>query len=213
MGYDERYRTTKDIFGREPEEMICRHELLLDRSAPVLDVGAGQGRNALYLARQGLHMEALDPSPAAIEMIRTVADAEGLAVRTHLAGFESFAAEAESYSGVLLIGLIPMLSWEQIARLTESIERWLRPGGLLFVTAFTTADASLAKFAQEWKALGRNSFSNQDGKVRTFLEPSELLTLFSKYEPLHHWEGIGPEHDHGHGAPERHAITEAVLRR
>ena len=75
------------------------------------------------------------------------------------------------------------------------------------MTAFTTADEALAKFAQEWEALGRNSFRNTEGETRTFLDPGELLTLFSNYEPLHYWEGIGPEHDHGHGVPERHAMT------
>jgi trans-aconitate methyltransferase len=52
--WDQDYASTPDLFGSEPAPILVRHLELLNRSHPVLDVGCGQGRNTLFLARHGL---------------------------------------------------------------------------------------------------------------------------------------------------------------
>ena len=52
-----------------------------------------------------------------------------------------------------------------------------------------------------------------DGTVRTYLEPGELPKLFRGFSVVHYEERLGPEHRHGDGPPERHALAEAVMRR
>jgi SAM-dependent methyltransferase len=46
--------------------------------AQVLDVGAGRGRDSLWLARQGLHVTAYDYVPRALRAVAACAEAEGL---------------------------------------------------------------------------------------------------------------------------------------
>ncbi len=213
MSYDEQYSQTKDVFGREPERILAAFESRLDRNHPVLDIGTGQGRNSLFLARRGFRVDAIDPSAVAVDALRAVAKTEQLPLRAFACGFDSFTPEVDSYGGVLLFGLVQILSRAAIDSLVGSIGRWLAPGGLLFVTAFTTADDSYARYPGDWDTVGRHSFANGRGDVRTFLEPGELPTLFPGFETEHHWEGMGSEHHHGDGAMERHAMAEAVLRR
>jgi O-methyltransferase involved in polyketide biosynthesis len=114
---------------------------------------------------------------------------------------------------VLLFGLLPLLDPEAIDRLLEQVTDWTAPGGLLFVTAFTTEDSAHARCAAGWACRGRNSYASSEGDIRTFLEPGEILTLLPEWSALHHREGLGPEHRHGDGELERHALAEAVLRR
>ncbi|MCB9701192.1 MAG: class I SAM-dependent methyltransferase [Myxococcales bacterium] len=59
--------------------------LELRAGARVVEVGAGTGTNALYLARQGLQVTALDLSPTAVARARARAEAEGLAVDARVA--------------------------------------------------------------------------------------------------------------------------------
>jgi hypothetical protein len=83
----------------------------------------------------------------------------------------------------------------------------------VFITGFTVLDASFARYSQTWKTIGKNSFADGQGNLRTYLEAGQILHLFNDYEVVHHWEGVGPEHRHGNRPIERHAMTEVVLQR
>ncbi len=211
--YDDQYRTTKDVFGAEPEAVLRQFVGDLPRDLPILDIGTGQGRHALYLARQGYRVEAIDPSGVATETVARAAVAEGLPIHAHVCGFDMFEAEPETFGGILVFGLIQILKRESIDVLSDRVQRWLATQCLEFVTAWTTADASYAERAETSKRIGHNFFENGEGAIRTYLEPGEMLTLFPDLQPVHHWEGLGPKHRHGDGPLQQHANVEAVLRK
>jgi tellurite methyltransferase len=213
MSYDETYKNTNNVFGTEPELLLRNHYRGMNKSQPVLDIGVGQGRNALFLAREGFTVDAIDPSRIAIETVTALATQEALPIRTYQCDFATFVPPTDAYSGILVFGLIQILSWNAIEVLLDKLRHWTTEGSLVFVTAFTVADVSFADYSRKWKPLGKNSFGDGWENVRTYLEPGELLRLFGEYAVLHHWEGTGPEHRHGTGTLERHAMAEVVLRR
>ncbi len=45
-GFDSAYADTRDLFGGGPESTLVRFADMLDPERPVLDIGAGQGRNS-----------------------------------------------------------------------------------------------------------------------------------------------------------------------
>jgi cyclopropane fatty-acyl-phospholipid synthase-like methyltransferase len=213
MRYDEAYGKTEDYFGVEPAPILKRYYRLIDKSKPVLDVGVGQGRNTLFLAREGFSVEAIDPSKTAIDAVSAIAKKEKLPVRTYRCGLEEFKPAVDSYAAILLFGLAQEFEWDSILLMFYKARRWTKEGGLIFVTAFTTADPSFSQVAGEWKKIKRNSFASEDGRIATFLEPDEILQFFEGSEIVHHWEGMGAEHRHGEGPVERHGVVEAVFRR
>ena len=213
MTYDETYKNSKDNFGAEPEPVLRNYYRRINKSQPVLDIGAGQGRNALFLAREGFTVDAIDPSKVATETISALATQEEQSIRTHQCGFDKFVSQADFYSGILIFGVIQILSWEYLNLLLEKVNHWTNRGSLLFVTGFTVADSSFTRYSQPGKTIGKNSFADGQGNLRTYLEAGEILKLFSEYEVVHHWEGVGPEHRHGNNPIERHAMTEVVLQR
>jgi cyclopropane fatty-acyl-phospholipid synthase-like methyltransferase len=213
MDYDKAYGTTPDFFGTEPDAVLVRHWELLETSRPVLDIGCGQGRNTLFLARKGLQVDALDPSRVAVETVAKIAARENLPVHTIQSDFYYFAPAHARYSGILVFGLIPELQWETIDSLVEAVTCWIAPAGLLWVTAFTTSDPAFAHQEATWEELATNSFRGPEGQIRTYLLPGQVQELFPGFEAIDVWEGLGPEHRHGEGPPERHARTEAVFRR
>jgi len=213
MDYDRAYREVCGFFGEEPEPFFKDQAGLIAKDGIALDIGAGQGRHTLYLARHGIRVDAIDQSNVAVESIRKAAGREDLAVRAFCCAFEDFEPEVESYDAILLCGIIQEQTWGEIAKLVASVNTWTRMGSLLFVTAFRTDDPAVGNLEKDGRGVAKNSYVNADGAIRTYLEPGQIMKLFPKFEPVYHQEGLGPEHCHGDGPPERHARIEAVLRR
>jgi tellurite methyltransferase len=213
MKYDEAYDNTDHVFGREPETILVKYHTSMNPDRPVLDIGAGQGRHALYLARQGFKVDAVDPSRVGINTIASAAAAGQLPVTAHNCTIDQFPDVDGAYSGVLLFGLIQELSRESIPQLVLKIDRLLQAGGVLFVTAFSTKDPAYKTHAAEWERIGKHSYQNESGTIRTYLEPDEILSIFSDYEVVYHREELGPEHRHGAGPLQRHFRIEFVGRK
>ncbi len=209
--YDDAYRQATDYFGQEPDQLLVQFVDQIDANLPVLDIGSGQGRHALYLAQRGIEVDAIDPSEEAVQTLADLAVENHLPINSMQADFTTFESERASYGAVLVFGLIPILTWEQIDVLSRQLDQWTQPGSLAFITAFSTEDESLTKYSQQGTALGKNSLPDGKGGVRTYIEPGELPTLFNYKKLIHHWEGLGPEHRHGDGPLHRHAWIEIVL--
>ena len=73
--WEETYKVD-DIFtfGSEPNNTIIEFETLFNKSDNVLDVGCGDGKNSLYLAKQGFtNIDAFDLSENAINKLERLA--------------------------------------------------------------------------------------------------------------------------------------------
>lgn len=213
--YDADYAEFSSVFGESPDTLLTRFAGLIDPNRPILDVGAGQGRHSLYLAEQGFVVDAIDPSKVGIEQTRERARQRGLVVHACVAGWDAFDGRTASYGAVLLFGVVQLMARDRIKNLGDRAFHWLAPGGLLFVTGHTTDDAGHAERENDpaWLRLEPGTFVGPSGQVRTFLHPGEIVGLFPGFDVVHHDETVGPEHRHGNGAIERHAITQAVFRK
>jgi tellurite methyltransferase len=211
--FDDLYKDVLDYFGTEPDSLLVRFRRELAADARVLDIGAGQGRNALYLARQGIAVDCIDPSEVAEDQVWPCVLGDDLPVRFFPQRFETFVPDVDYYSAVLVFGLVQELPRESVAALIGRIDGWTRPDGVALVTAFTTADPGFEEVARTWREIGKNSFSSGDGFVRTFLEKNELRGLFGGWEAVHYIEELGPEHRHGSDPPHRHGRVEGVFRK
>jgi cyclopropane fatty-acyl-phospholipid synthase-like methyltransferase len=213
MTYDEQYAKVKSLFGNSPEATLEQFVNRMSPCSPVLDIGAGQGRNARFLAEQDFTVHALEPSSVAASMLEQVAENERLAIEVFASTFERFIPTVSAYAGIMVFGLIPDLGWAEIHDLLKRIHKWGERGTIVWVTGFTTQDQAFAYHQSNWAPIDNNSFRSPENRVRTYLEPGQILELFDQYSVLHHREDPGPEHRHGDGPLEQHAMFEAVLLR
>lgn len=210
MDYNEYYMANQNAFGEQPEKILLDHTHLIPRKSPILDVGAGQGRNTIYLSELGFQVDAMDPSSVSINTLEEIKLQKKLRFNTLLTDFKDF-PETKRYSAVLVFGLIQILDRDEVALLKNKISGWLKNGGLLFLTSFTIEDDSHKTIRENSLEIGKNSYLKPNGEKRTFFEPGEIKKLFQEYEPLYYREGLGPRHRHGNGPYERHAMVETVL--
>ena len=128
------------LFGTEPDARVWA--LAGDASDPaahpVLDVGAGTGRNALALARRGHPVDAVEMSPKFADIIRREAERESLPVHV-LAGdvFETMAGVRSDYQMIILAEVVPdFRTTGELRGIFELATDCLGQGGHLVFNAF-----------------------------------------------------------------------------
>lgn len=208
--YDRVYSESQDYFGAEPSELVERYADLIPTDVPVLDIGMGQGRNSLALARKGHHVVGIDTSRVAVRVVRERAAREDLPLEVWHGHFRDFEAEADGFGAVMVFGLLQMLDRHEGASLLHRIRQWTRPGGVVFLTAWHVDDPEFALVNDGWERLGLHSFRSRFGENRTYLARGEILDLMLGWSVVHHFEGMGPLHRHGEGPEERHGVVELV---
>lgn len=210
--YDQVYGQA-DWFGARESHLLKRYGELLPAGASVLDIGVGQGRNALPLARLGCRVTGLDTSRVAIETAGDRARSEGLELDLQQTSFLDYRPDG-LFDAVLCFGLLQMLNPANAASLISRLSAWTRPGGALFLTAWHVDDPNFDLMLERWERLGLRSFRSRDGSTyRLFLGRGEVRQLFLSWNAIHHWEGLGEIHRHGNGTDEQHGVVEAVLKR
>ena len=82
--YDKLYRETPHALGAANAHIAAFFETI-DTPVRVLDIGCGQGRDALPIARRGHRVVGVDISPAGIDDLIAAAAADGLDVTGYVA--------------------------------------------------------------------------------------------------------------------------------
>ncbi len=151
-------------FGTHPDARILAllDELGEPGAAPVLDVGAGTGRNALPLARRGHPVDAIEPAPQFADELRRTAQSEGLPV--NVIGTDFFDPGMTLTKGRYALGVLAEVvphfrSPAQLRDLFERMSECLTEEGLLAFNVFLCAsgyepDALARQMAEVgWSAL------------------------------------------------------------
>ena len=78
-GWDARYRAADLVWGGEPNRFVAE-EFTGMPPGRALDLGAGEGRNAIWLAGLGWRVTGVDFSAVAVERARRLAEERGVTV-------------------------------------------------------------------------------------------------------------------------------------
>jgi SAM-dependent methyltransferase len=125
--WDERY-AERQQWSAEPNALIAG--LLAGLPAgEAVDLGAGEGRHALWLAGLGYRVTAVDFSAAGLDRGRRQAGADGVTWVT--ADVTDWSAEPASLD-LVLVAYLHLPEDATVAVLTRAVG-WLRPGGRLLV--------------------------------------------------------------------------------
>ncbi|WP_017559105.1 class I SAM-dependent methyltransferase [Nocardiopsis baichengensis] len=135
------------MYGDRPSPVALHAAAVLAErgGGRVLELGAGHGRDALWLGGQGLDVTATDFSPSGLEQLDAAAAERGLSgsVRTVLHDArEPLPFDDASVDAVTAHRLLCMaLSTDRIRALAGEVARVLRPGGAFVYSVRHTGDA------------------------------------------------------------------------
>jgi SAM-dependent methyltransferase len=166
--WDKRYRERKPYLNRGANTILKKYLRSLPKGK-ALDLAAGEGRNAVFLAEHGFEAEAVDISPVAISRARKLAKARGVRIKGIAADLDTYRLLPGRYDLVLNFYFLDR-------RLIPRIKRTLKKGGMVVFETYTT----------EQKKLGTGG----PGQTQYVLKPNELLRLFRGFHVLFYREGV-----------------------
>ena len=128
--WDERHTAEAPIESREPDPTLIK-EIEGMRPGRALDLGSGDGRNAVWLASHGWRVTAVDFSPVALERGRTLATACGVDVDWELADLLEWVPPADAFELVALFFI--HLPLDERRRVYAWAAASVTPGGTLLI--------------------------------------------------------------------------------
>jgi SAM-dependent methyltransferase len=141
--WDQRFDRSDYLYGTEPSQFLVAQRDLIRPGQRALVIAEGEGRNAVYLAEQGLEVTAMDSSPVALAKARKLAAERAVEVDFRDADLADWHWDPAAYDLVAAI-FIQFADPALRADIFAGMQRTLAPGGLLLLHGFTPAQLAYA---------------------------------------------------------------------
>jgi tellurite methyltransferase len=198
--YDERYQGQDFYWGKTPSKMC---DLIIEIMRPrlncglkLIDLGCGEGRNAVYFAQNGFNVVGVDISRPGLKKMRKYASEVEVgieAVKANIAGFQF----ADAYDVIFSTGTSHYLPVEKRNGLFQYYKEHTAPNGINALNAFVEKP-----FLPQ--------APDADETARPF-RSGELLGYYWDWEILYSIEEIFD--CMSSGVPHQHAINRVIARR
>jgi len=152
--WDERYSTEQYIYGIEPNQFFKEQLSKILTPGRLLLPGEGEGRNAVYAAKLGWQVDAVDQSQKAMEKAVNLADENKVDVNYSVVDLRTFIPKKNYYDAAAIIFV--HFNSEERKSFHKKITDSLKPGGILIIESFS-----------------KNQFGKTSGG------PQDLLMLYS----------------------------------
>ena len=165
-------------FGTQPNQGLVEYESMYKKSWNVLDIGCGDGKNALYLALKGFsNVDAFDLSENGIEKLHTLAEKDDLRINAWVQDLRHFSF-GKQYDLIYSFGTLHFAEKTEWKSLLEKAKENTSVGGIHVIHIFTNtlpASPDIAPYAagladegeirllyKEWDVLQFKSYTFED---------------------------------------------------
>lgn len=136
-GYEHKYDQERYYWGVAPSRMCHQVMQLLPPTRPlrVLDVGCGEGKDAVFFARNGYEVTAFDLAESGLEKGRRLADACGVEINFFQADVMAY-RPTETFDIVFSSGVLHYIPEDLRGEILSSYQTHTAPGGLHALNVF-----------------------------------------------------------------------------
>ncbi|MDR3086166.1 MAG: helix-turn-helix domain-containing protein [Christensenellaceae bacterium] len=187
--YEDRYRKEEYFWGLEPSTMCLKVLELLPPSRPLklLDIGCGEGKDAVFFARCGYEVSAFDISDAGIEKAKRLADKAQVPLRAFKANLWDYRLE-EKFDILYSSGVLEYIKPELRDEIMGNYKSQVSDGGLAALHVFVNKP-----FIQRVPGKERVSWLWKSGELFTFFH-DWLIEQCTEYVFDCHSSGIPHQH-------------------
>ena len=167
------YCEPKDYFPKKYNSNPVHSEVLeaMESLSPgkALDLGCGQGRNALFLTQHGFEVTAVDQNELALEILQSIVEQEDLEMTVGLYDINS-ANLKQSYDLIVSTVVLMFLQADRIPAIIRNMQDQTNPGGYNLIVcamdtedypcqvpfSFTFKEGELADYYKDWELVKYN---------------------------------------------------------
>ena len=167
------YCEPKDYFPKKYNSNPVHSEVLeaMESLSPgkALDLGCGQGRNALFLAQHGFEVTAVDQNELALEILQSIVEQEDLEMTVGLYDINS-ANLKQSYDLIVSTVVLMFLQADRIPAIIRNMQDQTNLGGYNLIVcamdtedypcqvpfSFTFKEGELAGYYKDWELVKYN---------------------------------------------------------
>jgi len=135
--WNERFNKDEFIFGKEPNEYLVEQtRKYLKPSSKVLCIADGEGRNGVWLAKQGMQVVGFDASDIALAKAKQFARDNQVDIEYSFSDTDSFDWQKNTYDAVVGI-FIQFADPSMRQRIFEQTYETLKPDGIFILQGYT----------------------------------------------------------------------------
>ncbi|MDQ1002856.1 hypothetical protein QFZ28_003256 [Neobacillus niacini] len=174
-----RFQDEDYVYGSEPNVFLADIQIKLQLSGDTLAIAEGEGRNAVFLAEQGMKVTAWDYAESGLSKTKKLADSRGVTVSTELVDLNDVNWEKEKWDQLVCIfGHFPT---ELRKKTLQGVKETIKAGGY---------------FVTEVYSVYQIPYTSGGPKDLDFLyKPEEFLQVFSDWRIIHFFMGEVTRHE------------------
>jgi len=210
--WEKEYKNRKCYWGLKPNPTLKKNIYLIPKGK-ALDIGAGEGRNSIFLAKNGFEVEAIDKNPQGLKKCQIFADEHKLSIKTTTIDIRKFYFKTNKYSLIISITALDFLKKSEIETIIKKIKKSLIEKGFIFFLIFSTKDPFYQKIKKSaLEEIEKNTYHLPKHKTyRHFFTKEEIKELFNDFRIIYlEMKNIK---DSGHGEPHFHNIIELLAQK
>ncbi|MGD6818618.1 class I SAM-dependent methyltransferase [Metabacillus sp. 113a] len=177
--WEERFKADHYIYGTEANAFLKEMQPLLKSDGNALALAEGEGRNAVFLAQQGMKVTAWDYAASGLTKTERLAQEKGVEVKTEKVDLNDAVWEKGKWDAITCIfGHFP----EKLRRQTlAGVKDAVKPGGFLVAEVYSPYQLS---------------YGTGGPKDEQFLyKPEEFLQVFHDWRIVHFFMGEAERHE------------------
>lgn len=138
--WNERFDEPGFMYGDQPNDFLKGQSNALKPKGRILCLAEGEGRNAVFLARNGFNVTSVDFSESGLRKTRELAKKHGVSVRTDCEDLNHYEIEPNAWDSIIMI----FGHFDEALRtsLYPRISKGLKKGGTLLMEVYSKEQLS-----------------------------------------------------------------------
>jgi len=185
----EAYRETVEDRKQGPDFKLIEYLDIIPKG-PILDLGMGRGRHAMFFAKLGRKVEGVDTSKLSKGISKMVED-EGLDFTYHKMDLRDFKIRPERYALIIASKIIQLFRKADIEIISKRMQTGLKQKGVLYIYTFSVEHLEQITKWDEIETVEENTYYHSKyNQYFHFFTRDEILSLFPKLKLEYYTEGL-----------------------
>lgn len=177
--WNQRFQSENYVYGKEPNVFLTEFHQKIEVSGDALTIAEGEGRNAVYLAEQGMNVTAWDYAESGLVKINKLAEERDVVISTELIDLNDAKWGENKWNEIVCIfGHLPTALRQKTL---QGVKAAVKPGGYFLTEVYSP-------YQIPYKSGGPQDLD--------FLyKPEEFLSVFSDWRIVHFFMGEVTRHE------------------